>query len=980
VSNLNKNRLRRKAVAIAVSATFPALLAGGHAQATTGGCTSSDGGMTTNCTGTVTSPINVYDAAAAYQPTGGSNSYTPANPNFPAGSNPGNPGYNPAPATVTINLDATTQFNVTATNASGGGLNNDRGLIAANYSNTENPAVNNVVINNAGTIGITAIGLGSGRLHALVGDSQVNTFTVNNASTGTISATQSYNWGTGGYSASRLSNTFSSSSLTYSGKYTPSGGSALSLAPVSALYSDDNTNTFVVNNAGTITATGNFAAGYYGRAETQITNTGTIQNTNWVSTDTVTQGHWAIVNYGGADFATVAGSNPDSPLYNVTNITNGSYAGGSYPIGNLVVESTSALTLNNSGTIKGDILVLDTNPMSWVAALANSANPSTIAASGTNSGPKDSNIDNSGTINGNFYLGSGQHVINNSGTINGNVNVDQAGGIGAFAAAQAGTGGYSYTSSGTGTDANGNACPSGGAGTNDALCAATRTVLASFAGSRILDITNSGAINGNVTVNNTTGDSQITIRPTVTGSGAGSSANTPSNNIAGINGTLTVNGTATNANVNLAPTVQSGVVVKNGEWFKVANAVAGNVLSSTNLPTLTQPSNGLLSWTEQINNSGNLVIGANVNAANVAGISTAGSNALNTLMTFDSTLGNLVQNLSSSEQVRIAAEQLHPETNGAQIQTALNVTEKVFGLVETHLAETHLAQLTGKSGVSTGDPAHDTGFWMQGFGFRGDQDRRNSVDGYSADAYGFALGADTLIQPRTRVGGALSYTQSNIDDKGLSTGNRTDIDSYQATLYGSMLMEGWYLNGDVGLGKHNYDARRIVLGGIVNGSHDAWQYTARVDAGWPIQMGKATVTPVAALTYSRLNQDSYSETGVGALNVTGKDTDSVRSGLGAKAHIPLGEGTVNTALELRAIWNHEFGSTSQDTTASFVDGGSAFTTSGVKTARDGANLGASLVLSHSDKDVLQNLLLSYDAEIKDQYLSHTARLQARFDF
>lgn len=44
------------------------------------------------------------------------------------------------------------------------------------------------------------------------------------------------------------------------------------------------------------------------------------------------------------------------------------------------------------------------------------------------------------------------------------------------------------------------------------------------------------------------------------------------------------------------------------------------------------------------------------------------------------------------------------------------------------------------------------------------------------------------------------------------------------------------------------------------------------------------------------------------------------------------------------------------------------------------NLGGGLALTHSDKEVQQNLLLSYDAEVKDRYLSHTARLQARFDF
>src|SRR5271170_7159530 len=46
--------------------------------------------------GAITSPITVYDAAAAFQPIGGSNAYTPNNPAFPA------TGYNPSPPTTML--------------------------------------------------------------------------------------------------------------------------------------------------------------------------------------------------------------------------------------------------------------------------------------------------------------------------------------------------------------------------------------------------------------------------------------------------------------------------------------------------------------------------------------------------------------------------------------------------------------------------------------------------------------------------------------------------------------------------------------------------------------------------------------------------------------------------------------------------------------------------------------------------------------
>ena len=82
--------------------------------------------------------------------------------------------------------------------------------------------------------------------------------------------------------------------------------------------------------------------------------------------------------------------------------------------------------------------------------------------------------------------------------------------------------------------------------------------------------------------------------------------------------------------------------------------------------------------------------------------------------------------------------------------------------------------------------------------------------------------------------------------------------------------------------------------------------------------------------------------------------------------------------DIHAMWLRELADTNQDTTASFNAGGAAFTTKGVKMDRNAYNLGTSLNLSN--KAATQTLSISYDAEIKDQYLSHSGRVQARFDF
>lgn len=458
---------------VSLSLPFACLLLLSESDPVTAGCSSSANSLTLSCSGTLTSPITIYDPAAAFQPTNGSNSYTPANPAYPA------TGYNPNPPTITVTLDNTVNFSVTTNTQS---VLADRGMIVANYSNDENPAVNNVVINNAGTLGLTTSQIATSRMAVIISDSQVNNFTVNNS--GKISVTQNFFTS---FNLGSLSVTSSGSPATYSAKY---GGATLNV--MSALYSDDNTNEFTLNNmaGGQVLATGNYATAYYGRADTTINNSGMTANTSWTSSDPIGAGHWAIATWGGANFTSAPNTNPDNGVVLLNSD------------GSVTVQDTSATTITNnkSGVIKGDILVLDITPTVYAAGTASGAT-FPLAVSSTNAGPRDSNVENYGTITGNFYLGSGTHVIDNAqgATIQGNISVDQSASRASFTTPVAGTVDGTYQSAGE-TDFNGNACPTAGQNTTNAGCAATHNVLATFYGGRSFTLTNEGTLTGNITI------------------------------------------------------------------------------------------------------------------------------------------------------------------------------------------------------------------------------------------------------------------------------------------------------------------------------------------------------------------------------------------------------------------------------------------------------------------------------------------------
>lgn len=777
-------------------------------------------------------------------------------------------------------------------------------------------------IDNSGTIAVKHGGIGAA--YAIEQGGAVESLLINN--TGTISVERTARLGLNAGDITAVDATQVKSKAVIDGNTY----ATQTIAYANAINTQEEAELITLNNkkSGVLRSAGDYTGTFFSRAAEQIiVNDGLIEH---------------ISGAGGTDYSK-------------------GYAIGSSSNGNEI----RTFSLTNNGDIHGDIVAANGNPLRYymLSTLGKVVSGTATLADGINerllinsyNGQLDSNINNTGNIIGNVWLGNGTQVLNNSGKLDGNISVDQR-------------------------NTWGNAASPAGAGANGGVY-----------GTKHFEFENSGEFTGSLTVitgNGPNGSSGITsavyLSPTITGSGLGSSLIAPSSEVAGLGATLKIfDGTAatdgSNSTANLATiTPKLATTVHAGEYFKIANTFYGSAL-----PTV-ESASSLIEWQIAKNVDGKLVLEVDeVKSAAALGLTGNNARVLDALMASSGQAGALVQNLDSVAKIQAATEQLRPEVNGATIQASMNVTDKVFGLVGSRLDEIHLASVAGRSGVATGNEtrtADGTGVWMQAFGAKGNQDRRNGTDGYNTNAYGFAIGADQLIDDETRVGFVGSYGESTVNGLGDGTGNRTSIDTYQGAIYGSTMLRKLYLNATLGLGYHDYANNRLVLDNGIKGTYDAWQYSGKLDAGYPIKMNAVTLVPVASLAYSRLSQNGYTESGVGALAIGSRDIDSFRSGLGAKALVPLFDSTVSAGLELRALWNHEFADASIDTTARFVDGGASFTTNGVQLGRDSASLGGSLRLFGVMDGVKQSLNVNYDAEVKSQYINQTASLQARFDF
>lgn len=347
-------------------------------------------------------------------------------------------------------------------------------------------------------------------------------------------------------------------------------------------------------------------------------------------------------------------------------------------------------------------------------------------------------------------------------------------------------------------------------------------------------------------------------------------------------------------------------------------------------------------------------------------------------------LSQAVNTLTSDSDIRKAGAQLRPEAASTTAQASMGAVTQALGTIQTRTDAVRIAASETGTGISSGETLAGLGVWGQAFGSTAQQTERRGLSGYDADTYGLAFGADTKVAEALRLGLSFAYARTDVDATGDRSGSGQDISSSLTSLYGTYSGRGWYVDGALTYGIHQYDSSRLVsIAGVaaqtLKASHDGHQIGATTEVGVPTTVGPAVVTPLASLAYSTLRQDSYSETGgAAALRVSASTTDSIRSGLGAKVAAKMAAlGSWDITPTARALWTHEFNTAAQDQTSAFVAGGASFTTPGTDIAADHLILGIGL-----DVASLRGTTVSvkYDADLADRYISHSGSLQLRTEF
>jgi outer membrane autotransporter protein len=212
-------------------------------------------------------------------------------------------------------------------------------------------------------------------------------------------------------------------------------------------------------------------------------------------------------------------------------------------------------------------------------------------------------------------------------------------------------------------------------------------------------------------------------------------------------------------------------------------------------------------------------------------------------------------------------------------------------------------------------PENRWGVWVSGFGDFVNVDGDGNGKGYDFTTGGVTVGIDFRVTDNLVVGlmGDYSHTWSSLKPGHL------DVDSGRGGVYASWFERGFYLDCAVYAGHNSIDTGRADLDGFANGGTEGSEWSAFSSGGYDFHVGRLTVGPIAALQYTELNVDGFSEHGsVAPMAIHEACEVSLRSDIGLRAFYQWQIGKVVIQPSLKATWEHEYKYSALPITAGFA--------------------------------------------------------------
>lgn len=317
--------------------------------------------------------------------------------------------------------------------------------------------------------------------------------------------------------------------------------------------------------------------------------------------------------------------------------------------------------------------------------------------------------------------------------------------------------------------------------------------------------------------------------------------------------------------------------------------------------------------------------------------------------------------LSTASAFQTAASQATPELTNENIQITQLVTRAVVDVTPMW------GSLRGRS---SGDAMlYQPGkIWVKPYWASMTQNEQSTVNGFNATAYGVVAGKDIELSNDWMLGGALAAGGDNLKGKSVLSGQTIHSNAFQGMLYGSKkLPNQFYLAGQGLVGYENNNTSRAIplYSSTAKGSYNSWFTNIRAEAGWSTNVFSPNwvFTPEIDASYLFINQGSYHESGSPmALAVAANNNASLVLGVYGNGayHATTLQNQYNLTLTAYVGVADDLINSQPQVTATFVAGGSSFSTYGVQANGAVFRGGVGLKLASPTKPLIAEL--NYDLQ------------------
>ncbi len=213
-------------------------------------------------------------------------------------------------------------------------------------------------------------------------------------------------------------------------------------------------------------------------------------------------------------------------------------------------------------------------------------------------------------------------------------------------------------------------------------------------------------------------------------------------------------------------------------------------------------------------------------------------------------------------------------------------------------------------------PENRWGVWVTGFGDFVNVDGDYNARGYDFTTGGVTVGVDYRMTDQLAIGGMGEYAHTWTS---LKPSGDIDVDSGRGGVYANWFNHGIYLNGAIYGGHNVYTSSRSTLGGMASGGTGGAELSTFISGGYDFHVGHLTFGPIAALQYTCVDIDSFSEKGsLAPLDIHSQSAESLRTDIGLKAYYTWQIGKVLVEPILKAVWEHEYKYSDLSITAGFA--------------------------------------------------------------